>query len=282
MLQAGSEGESGRGSSAEDEILRGDPARSGRKTGAAPEQSRGDQSEAASREYVRLLDVDPDLAEAVPRADRALARRKLVAPVQRFEPGDAGIPGCAPADCLGLLILDGFLTRDVVFVGQRSRELLGAGDLLRPADLEDDFLPPFSESSFTVLIPSTLAVLHPRLLALGARWPRLIEELMHRILRRSRWLAIRLAINNLTRVDERLLLFFWHAAGRWGRVTQDGVALQLTLTHGMLAELVGAQRPSVTTALTGLKSQGRLHFRSGSRGSSDFVLLGDPPTASQI
>lgn len=281
MLHAGTERDRGSESGGDEEVRRGETTRPGRSTGGAPEGSTGDQSEAGTREYVRLLAVDADLAEAVPAEERALAGRKLVAPVQRFEPGDPGIPGCAPDNCLGLLMLDGFLTRDVVFAGQRSRELLGAGDLLRPGDREDDFLPPFAESSFTVLIPSALALLHPRLLTLGARWPRLVEELMHRIMRRSRWLAIRLAINNLNRVDERLLLFFWHAAGRWGRITQDGVALRLTLTHEMLAELIGAQRPSVTTALSTLKREGKLRFRSGSRGSSDFVLLGNPPNPTE-
>jgi CRP/FNR family cyclic AMP-dependent transcriptional regulator len=229
------------------------------------------------REYVRLVEVDSDLADAIPAEDRALARRRLVAAVHQVEPGDPSVGECALQDCIGLLVVDGFLTRDVAYAGQRSRELLGTGDLLRPADLEEDFLPPYSESTFTVLEPTTVAALNLRLLAVGIRWPRFVDELMHRTLRRSRWLAIRLAINNVTRVDERLLLFFWHAAGRWGRVTPDGVALPFTLTHELLAQLVGAQRPSVTTALSRLRAERQLRFRSGPRGSGSFVLLGDPP-----
>ena len=65
------------------------------------------------------------------------------------------------------------------------------------------------------------------------------------------------AISQLVRVDRRLLALFWHLAERWGRVTGDGVLVPLTLSHRMLSQLVGARRPTVSTALswsTGLMS----------------------------
>jgi hypothetical protein len=41
-------------------------------------------------------------------------------------------------------------------------------------------------------------------------------------------------------------------------VTADGVLLPLCLSHRMLGELVGARRPSVSTAAAALERSGRL------------------------
>ena len=57
------------------------------------------------------------------------------------------------------------------------------------------------------------------------------------------------AIAHLTRVDDRLLALLWCLAERWGRVVPDGVLVSLRLSHRTLAGMVGARRPSVTTAL---------------------------------
>ena len=74
-----------------------------------------------------------------------------------------------------------------------------------------------------------------------------------------------MSIHSLKRVDTRLLAFFWHLADRYGKVTADGVLIPLALTHRQLALLVGAQRPSVTSALGTLAERGLL--RRDERGS---------------
>ena len=232
--------------------------------------------EGESVQVIDLLDVDQDLAGAVPEDERDVARANLTVPARRLEPGEHGLADLGRPGCAGLLLIDGFVTRDVEFAGRRSRELLGSGDLLRPWDLEMDFMPPFAESSFTVMESSTLAYIDRRIIRLGARWPDLVDQLVRRAMHRSRWLAIRLAIGSVTKVSRRLLLFFWHAAGRWGRVTPRGVELPFVLTHGVLAELVGAKRPSVTTALTELQREGALIADRADRGSR-FTLRKDPP-----
>jgi CRP/FNR family cyclic AMP-dependent transcriptional regulator len=79
-----------------------------------------------------------------------------------------------------------------------------------------------------------------------------------RAVRRAQSLAAHLTISSMTRVEDRLSLLFWHLADRWGRVTPDGVLLELPLTHELLAELVGAQRPTVTSALTQLSRRNAL------------------------
>ena len=64
------------------------------------------------------------------------------------------------------------------------------------------------------------------------------------------------AVTHLTRVDDRLLVLMWFLAERWGRVRPEGVVVPLKLTHQLLAALVGAKRPSVTTALGELTAAG--------------------------
>ena len=102
-----------------------------------------------------------------------------------------------------------------------------------------------------------------------------MARLLGRAVRRSRWLAFSLAINHRNRVEERLLLLFWQLAHRWGTVRHDGVLVPLPLTHEMLAMLVGARRPTVTTALGVLKAEGQLR-REGLGG---LVAPGRPPGA---
>jgi hypothetical protein len=68
-------------------------------------------------------------------------------------------------------------------------------------------------------------------------------------------------------------MLLWYLAERWGRVTPEGVIVPLRLTHETLARLVGAQRPSVTTAIRQLEQEDHL------RRTPDrlWLLCGDPP-----
>ncbi|MDX6554241.1 MAG: family transcriptional regulator, cyclic receptor protein, partial [Miltoncostaeaceae bacterium] len=84
------------------------------------------------------------------------------------------------------------------------------------------------------------------------------------------------AISQLTRVDRRLKALFWHLAERWGRVSGDGVVVPLALTHRILGQLVGARRPTVSTALSELASSGELVRRD----DGSWLLRGDPPDPS--
>ena len=66
-------------------------------------------------------------------------------------------------------------------------------------------------------------------------------------------------------------MLLWTLAERWGRVGPHGVRLPLSLPHRTLATLVGARRPSVTTALTGLARAGLVE-----RVRDGWLLHGDP------
>ena len=98
-------------------------------------------------------------------------------------------------------------------------------------------------------------------------------ELFNRGTRRAHHLAVALAIAHHQRVEDRLLLTLWHLAERWGRVHPDGIVLPLPLGHQRLADLVGAHRPTVTTALGDLARAGTVSRRD----HGDWVLHGSPP-----
>jgi CRP-like cAMP-binding protein len=66
-------------------------------------------------------------------------------------------------------------------------------------------------------------------------------------------------------------VLLWALAERWGRVSTQGVRLPLQLPHRTLATLVGARRPSVTTALSGLARDGLVE-----RTDDGWLLHGDP------
>jgi CRP-like cAMP-binding protein len=63
----------------------------------------------------------------------------------------------------------------------------------------------------------------------------------------DRELAVAIALE--PRVERRLLLKLRQLAERFGRVTPQGVRLDLRLTHQQLADMVGAVRESITIAL---------------------------------
>ena len=88
-------------------------------------------------------------------------------------------------------------------------------------------------------------------------------------------LATTQAISQLTRVDRRLKALFWHLAERWGRVLPDGIAVPLPLSHQRLADLVGAHRPAVTSAMGELTRKGSISRRE----DRVWILHGSPPEA---
>ena len=227
---------------------------------------------------VRVLDEDPGLASSLDDGDRAIAAQHLVAAEFRIPRGpwhpDHPL-GQSTAD-LGFLVLDGLLVRETVIGRHTTAELLGSGDLLRPWDHSEDApdAPIDAHNAWRVLQPTRLAVLDARFAALCSRLPSITAELLSRTLRRSRLLGLLLALSAMPRLDARLLALLWHLADRWGTVGPDGTHVPLRLTHATLAQLVGAQRPSVTSALRTLEERGLLRRLPEGGG---WLLFGEPP-----
>ena len=105
--------------------------------------------------------------------------------------------------------------------------------------------------------PTRVAIIDHAFAVRAAQWPEVFASLLDRAARRAERLVVMQAIAHLTRVDDRLLALLWCLAERWGRVVPDGVLVSLRLSHRTLAGMVGARRPSVTTALGQLMARGR-------------------------
>jgi len=102
------------------------------------------------------------------------------------------------------------------------------------------------------------AVLDRRIAAELGAFPEVSVVLMDRLNNRSSRLAVTQAICHIQRVDRRLIALFTHLAERWGRMTPGGVLVPLRLSHRMLGALVGASRPTVSTAIGALARTGEL------------------------
>ena len=225
---------------------------------------------------VRVVDAFPDLADALEPEQERLLRQYAVAgllelPLGLWQPRRELQPG--PGH-LGLLVLDGLLTRDVVMGETLATELVGKGDVLRPADHDGQDAPVPFDIVWHVLEPARIAVLDGNFAQVIGRFPEAMEVLMRGAVGRAQSLAVNLAVSHLRRVDVRLHVLMWYLADRWGKVTTEGVHVPLRLTHQTLGRLVGAQRPSVTTALKQLADEGKLTRASDHQ---TWLLHGDPP-----
>jgi CRP/FNR family cyclic AMP-dependent transcriptional regulator len=210
-----------------------------------------------------LIDVDAELAELLDPTQQDRARRELQVAVAAFARGiwDVGALEDASVVNVGLLILEGVVAREVALGGGLSSELLGPGDLIRPwsADSAVDLLA--SEVRWNVLADTRVAILDGPFLNKLAAFPGVSAMLLERVEARSRRLALTQAIAHQTRVEDRLLSIFRLLAERWGRVGADGLVIPLCLSHRTLAELIGARRPTVSTAAAKLARLGALRRR---------------------
>jgi hypothetical protein len=219
----------------------------------------------------RLFDLDAELLAYVPLDDQAMALRVGQVTVERVPAGEWH-PNHLGAPRWGLLVVDGMIAREISVAGASAAELLGAGDVLQPQYAAGDELVA-SDSSWTVLENARIAVLDDHLIPVVHRWPGVTACLLARLARRVDRLAVLQAISHLNRIDTRVLTTLWLLADRWGRVTPEGIVLPLRLTHRTLARLVGARRPSVTSAISALGERGLVARRT----DGSWTLHGPPP-----
>jgi len=209
---------------------------------------------------IPLLDAEPDLGRLMSAEQIEQARSQLLIRRHVVEAGpwDGERLRDAGPEHVGLLILDGLMTRELALADNVSGELLGPGDLVRPWQAGGpERLVPY-EVRWTALERTALGVLDRRFALALSHYPQINAMLIDRLTERSQRISLMQSISQLNGVDRRLLTLFWHLAERWGRVTASGVAVPVPVPHRVLAQLVGARRPTVSTALSRLAESGEL------------------------
>lgn len=222
-------------------------------------------------EKLALLRADPELAADLSPKQRRAAERQLQVPEIELRAGPWEPPEGGPSESLSYLITDGMVLRRVTLEGGSSVELLGSGDCLLPWR---DEATSFSQVEWEVIDRARLALLDMRPAGPLARWPAISAAITGRAIDRSRSLAVQSAIMSIVGIEERLLALLWSLAERWGRSTPAGVELEVNVPQGVLAEMVGARRPTVSQALTDLCDRGALV----TKGPGAWLLPGEPPT----
>ena len=219
-----------------------------------------------------VLREDPELADAIPVDRRAQAIEECTAPELWIQAGPWGGRGSLGfRGGIGVLVLTGLMIRRVGIGGRYGAEVIGDGDLLRPNEESVSPLLPLT-TQWSIVLPTRVAALDRTFEQHIAQYPELARCLVARAIQRSKNLSVNMAIVHQARVDVRLHMLLWHLAARWGRVRSDGTVLRLRLTHAVLADLVAARRPTVTTALSGLTRRGLVKTDG-----ENWVLSGDAP-----
>jgi CRP/FNR family transcriptional regulator, cyclic AMP receptor protein len=198
---------------------------------------------------VQLLDAEPDLGRGLSKAELEQASDLVVPAIE--VPAGPWSPPEPLHRAMAVIVLAGQLFRSEGIFARPAVQLLGPGDLgecqARPESRE-----------WRALQRAQLAVLDDRFLLGARRWPGLMAGLAHRLIEAQQEQQTRTAICTMPRVEERILALLCHLAGRWGRVTPDGVALTLPITHALLGALIGSRRSTVSLALHTLHDHGFL------------------------
>ena len=203
---------------------------------------------------VKLFSRDPELLGAVPAHVADDLRSRISVASIRLRAGRWEAPPRRPDGIFALLLLDGLLTRHVSLGGRSSVELLGPGDVLEPWHDECETL--LTNVEWRAELPTTLAMLDRGLMRTALQHESILMTIMDRLVMRSRRVAVQSALSTLTPIEERVLAALWHLAARWGKVTPTGVKVPFALPHRLIAEMVGATRPTVSSAVGVLRRLG--------------------------
>lgn len=110
--------------------------------------------------------------------------------------------------------------------------------------------------------PSGLVLVDAARLSTWTRQPVLGENVVRLLSAQVAERELAIAISLEPTVERRVLRKLQQLALRWGRVTPEGIRLNLRLTHQELANMVGAVRETVTLAMGRLQDQGDIHVEN--------------------
>jgi CRP/FNR family cyclic AMP-dependent transcriptional regulator len=209
---------------------------------------------------LRTIDVVgawPEIAGFVPSADLALARRALVARVITAEDEDLfERPRTRAHGALTFLVVEGVVLKVTSFAGRSALELLGPGDLLAPPLTAARQAESPAVSRYMAHGLASVAVLDDRFRRAARHWPGILDCLHECLGRQTHRASGHLAILHLPRVEDRIVALFADLAERFGRMTPDGIVIDLALTHQVIADLVGSRRPAASLSLQALAADG--------------------------
>lgn len=221
-------------------------------------------------ELISLLNEEPALVDGLDARRRKAAERRLHVPAVTLNRGPWRPPSGPTSNGIGFYIVEGLILRRVLVRNGRSVELLAKGDCLLPWREEPSS---FSKSEWSVAERSVLALLDLRHGSPLASWPTLAAQIAAKAIDRSRRLAVQSAIMSIVGVEDRLHALLWALAERWGEVGGEGIEVEVNVPQNVLAEMVGARRPTVSQALGTLAERGLLV----ARGHGRWLLKGAPP-----
>ena len=216
----------------------------------------GDRTRAAG---IALASLWPEIADPIPAEDREVAARVLTVPL--LTSADATLSELMTAEAptaFAFIVAEGVVFKETVFASRSALELLGPGDVLAPP--LDPSLQAESRaiSRYDAHGPASLAALDQRFTQAARRWPGLADLLHDRRGRQMHRASMHLAMLHQPRAEDRLLSLFVDLAERFGRMTPDGVIIELDLTHELIGRLIGARRPTVSLALSAVGMNGSL------------------------
>ena len=207
-----------------------------------------------------LVAIDAGLTAAIPTDDRPQAARVRL-PTRLISPGIVELDGSGlPPSAFGMLIISGTLTQAVHLSDRTISELLLTGDLFAP--WKPSPATPERRARLTALEHVEVAILDHRFIKAAAHWPGLMICIHRRLNDHQHRLATHGAICQLPRVAQRVIAIMWHLAARTGRITADGTVVPHPLSHCAIADLIGAQRSTVSLAVKQLEAEGHLIRRA--------------------
>jgi CRP/FNR family cyclic AMP-dependent transcriptional regulator len=215
---------------------------------------------------VSLIAKVPELRSAVPDDALSLAERVLTVPrIDARNEELTDVLQAPPHTAFGFLVAHGVVLKETTFAARSALELLGPGDVLAPPLTAPRQIESRAVSRYLAHGEVVVAVLDGRFRQAARRWPGLLDVLHDRLGQQTHRASMHLAMLHLPRAEDRILALFSDLAERFGRVTGDGVVIDVALTHDVIGRLVGSRRPTVSLALGNLAAEGLLSRWEGER-----------------
>jgi CRP/FNR family cyclic AMP-dependent transcriptional regulator len=218
---------------------------------------------AAGLPRILLPEMLPEIAARIPPGDHELAHQVLSVPALRATNGPLDDVLATTPTAFDFIIVDGIVLKQTSYAGRQALELQGPGDVLAPPLTPSRQIESPAVSSYHAHGEVLLAVLEERFRMAARRWPGLSDVLHDHLARQTHRASMHLARLHLSRAEDRILTLFSDLAERFGRVTPDGIVIDIDLTHDLIGQMIASRRPTVSLALEQLSHARQLTRSAG-------------------